>query len=166
MNRGVVVVGYQGIGKSTLALQHLRYIDLESSCFRVDGVRPENWAKIYANQAIHIASQGRVVFVSSHAVLRDALLSNFIPPCVHVMACVPSIDLESSWIERLHDRYDKSKSSKDFNAWKNAEDRYAENIKEIMTDFPEDTLIIDRMEYSLDRLLQYFFQEHNYQVYY
>ena len=45
----MIIIGYPGIGKSTLAVQHLGYIDLESSNFKVDGIKIEGWQEIYCN---------------------------------------------------------------------------------------------------------------------
>lgn len=57
MDKGFIVVGYQGIGKSTLANSgNGKYIDLESSNFFVDNNRASNWATIYANIAESLAN--------------------------------------------------------------------------------------------------------------
>ena len=67
------------------------------------------------------------------------------------MVC-PSIRLKDLWIEKLHDRYLDSKLDKDYKAWKNAEDRYVENIKELHQSFP--CIEIDSMDYDLYTLLK------------
>lgn len=36
----MIIIGYQGIGKSTIVRNAKGYIDLESSNFRYNGVRP------------------------------------------------------------------------------------------------------------------------------
>jgi ABC-type phosphate/phosphonate transport system ATPase subunit len=41
--QGIIIVGYQGIGKSTLAYHNKRVIDLESSNFFVNGERSKDW---------------------------------------------------------------------------------------------------------------------------
>ena len=66
----MIVIGYQGIGKSTLAARNLKYIDLESSNFWFDDpetkqrVRHSNWYEMYFNVAEDLSRQGYVVFVS------------------------------------------------------------------------------------------------------
>ena len=70
---GKVVVGYQGIGKSTLAFHNNRVIDLESSNFFVDGERPANWHIIYCKIARALCKQGYIVCVSSHKEVREEL---------------------------------------------------------------------------------------------
>ena len=69
----MIIIGYQGIGKSSLAGPHLGYIDLESSNFKVDGMKIEGWQKIYCNIAKHLSNQGFKVFLSSHEVVRREL---------------------------------------------------------------------------------------------
>lgn len=55
---GQIVVGYQGVGKSTLAYHNRSVIDLESSNFFVDGKRDEKWYIPYCNIARSLARQG------------------------------------------------------------------------------------------------------------
>ena len=74
----MIIIGYQGVGKSTLANKDDKFIDLESSSFWVKGengeiVRSINWYEIYVNIAENLSKQGYVVFVSSHEVVRDQL---------------------------------------------------------------------------------------------
>jgi ABC-type proline/glycine betaine transport system ATPase subunit len=74
---GKVVVGYQGIGKSTLAFHNNRVIDLESSNFFVDGERPANWHIIYCNIARALCKQGYIVCRGERALsLRTVLFSD------------------------------------------------------------------------------------------
>ena len=69
----MIVIGYQGIGKSTLAQKQFKYIDLESSALRRDGVRWHNWYEPYCLVAEWLSKQGYIVFVSSHKEVRDYL---------------------------------------------------------------------------------------------
>ena len=156
---GKIVVGYQGIGKSTLARSGKgRYIDLESSSFSVrDGmtdnyVKINGWEKIYCKIAEHLAEQGYTVFVSSHAEVRKILKES---KC-KVVAVVPHPDLGELWIEKLKKRYFDTELEKDHRAWLNAKDRYKENIMEIMNDFYNEgnivqrVFVIDNMDYRLE----------------
>ena len=43
----MIVIGYQGIGKSTYSNKDITCIDLESGNFWVDGVRLDDWYKVY-----------------------------------------------------------------------------------------------------------------------
>lgn len=158
---GKIVVGYQGIGKSTLARSGKgRYIDLESSSFSVrDGmtdnyVKINGWEKIYCKIAEHLAEQGYTVFVSSHAEVRKILKES---KC-KVVAVVPHPDLDEFWIEKLKQRYFDTELEKDRRAWLNAKDRYRENVIEIMDDFysletdatEQKVRVIDNMNYRLE----------------
>lgn len=150
---GKIVVGYQGIGKSTLARSGKgRYIDLESSCFYMNGMRQDGWEKIYCQIAEHLAEQGFTVFVSSHAMIRNILKKS---EC-KVVAVVPHPDLDEFWIEKLKKRYFKTELEKDRRAWLNAKDRYRENVMEIMNDFYNEgdtaqrVFVIDNMNYRLE----------------
>ena len=140
----MIIIGYQGIGKSTLANEDKHYIDLESGCFWVDGKRDENWYKPYCNIAEHLSKQGYTVFVSSHEVVRKRLQQS----SELIGAVVPSLNLKDEWIKKLEYRYKYSKLEKDYKAWKNAEDRYEDNIKEIINDCKY-TLTIDSIDYDL-----------------
>lgn len=148
----MVIIGYQGIGKSTLAKKNLKYIDLESGNFFVNGVRQDNWYKVYAQIAKHLSEQGYVVFVSSHQVVREELASID----VAVGACFPEIALKDKWIEKLQARYNASGEIKDYRALMNAKDRYCENIQEISSDCDKygwTKFIIDNIEYALNELI-------------
>lgn len=144
MKPGIIVIGYQGIGKSTYAATDRRCIDLESSCMWVDGQRSENWHEIYCNFAEDLARQGYIVFTASHAAIRERLKKSK----AIVYVCGPSIHLREAWIERLKKRYDKTGLDKDSKAYLNAVDRYAENIQELLSDiFP--ALIIEHPDGSI-----------------
>lgn len=112
----MIVIGYQGIGKSTLARKNLRYVDLESSYFRFSGLdncrvhsnnekkenlvngildlvaefEKENLYEVYCNVAENLSRQGYTVFVSSHQPVRERLLKSE----EYVIVCVPSLDLK------------------------------------------------------------------------
>lgn len=139
----MIIIGYQGIGKSTLAGKH-DCIDLESSNFWVNGQRDENWYIPYCNIAEHLSSQGYVVFTSSHEVVRNQLKNSK----ENVYIIHPSINLKDRWIKKLSDRYNQTKLEKDFKALMNAKDRYEENISELMNSGIK-CCEIDSMDYDL-----------------
>ena len=152
--QGAIISGYQGIGKSTLSSGCSGYIDLESGNFFVGGERSEDWYIPYCQIAVHLAEQGYRVFVSSHAVVRKHLAS--MPKTVDLFVCFPSYALQGAWTKKLEDRYKFSGKDKDYRAWKNAEDRYAENIKELHDTKGFVPIVIHDMNYSLSRLLNNF----------
>lgn len=140
----MIIIGYQGIGKSTLANRDIRFIDLESSNFFIDGKRQDNWYIPYCNIAEHLSKQGKFVFVSSHEVVRNQLKDSK----EKVVVVYPAIKLKEQWIKKLEDRYKTTNLEKDYKAWMNAIDRYVENIEELKNNnFKK--IELPRMNYDL-----------------
>ena len=127
----MIVIGYQGIGKSTLSKASKNFIDLESGNFWVDGVRASDWYKAYCQIAEDLSRQGYIVFTSSHKEVREWFINN---RREKVVTCFPVEELKDEWIKKLSDRYSSSKLEKDYKALMNAKDRYIENITEIRND--------------------------------
>lgn len=149
----MIVIGYQGIGKSSLAGKN-NCIDLESGNFWVDGKRSDDWYKMYCNIALHLHRQGFTVFTSSHQVVRDY----FKEIATHaekdyIFVCYPEPYLKDAWIHKLELRYQETNLEKDYKAWKNAECRYLENIRELETcGFKK--IPLETMQYSLAEELE------------
>ena len=143
----MIIIGYQGIGKSTLAGKR-NCIDLESGNFWVDGKRDEKWYIPYCQIANHLSQQGFTVFVSSHEVVREELKKS--EEKVYVIC--PSLDLKDAWIRKLADRYFTTGLEKDYKAYKNAEDRYLENVTEIM-ESGFDFIVLDSVRYRLESII-------------
>lgn len=139
----MIIIGYQGIGKSTLAGKY-GCIDLESGNFWVDGKRAEDWYIPYCQIANHLSQQGFTVFVSSHEVVRKELEKSK----EKVFCVFPAINLKEQWVEKLRERYERTGLEKDFKAYANAEDRYKENISELMRGYHL-FYEIKSMDYSL-----------------
>lgn len=146
----MIVVGYPGIGKSTLAGRDYKYIDLESENFWIDGERAEDWYKPYCKIAEHLSEQGYIVFVSSHEVVRQYLVENSRELVVLVY---PSALLKSAWIDKLEQRYAKSGLEKDYKALMNTKYSYIENIRELQESCIEYKLEIDELSYDLESML-------------
>jgi len=161
----MIIVGYQGIGKSSLARGGSGFIDLESGNFWVDGRRDEHWAQVYANMAIHLSQQGYTVFTSSHAVVRECLRNHpdiywdCTPRVPELLAvCYPALELKEPWIQKLEERYNRTHLDKDYKAWRNAAEMYDENIKDLMSEkSPVIHIKIDNMNYCLRDLLKGFY---------
>lgn len=149
----MIVVGYQGIGKSTLAGKN-NCIDLESGNFWVDGKRAEDWYKPYCQIANHLSEQGYTVFVSSHAVVREELEKS-----KEVVAIIyPAHILKYKWIEKLKERYERTGLEKDYKAWMNAKEMYSQNIEDLSNmeksiKFGFIRYSIENMDYDLSEII-------------
>lgn len=145
----MIVIGYQGIGKSTLACRDICYLDLESGNFWVDGKRADDWYKPYCQIAEHLSQQGYIVFTSSHEVVRERLKNS----TETVVVVYPAVELKDEWISRLEKRYQESGLEKDYKALMNAKDRYVENIHEIENCEIPHKIVLNSMNYDLDYTL-------------
>ena len=145
----MIIVGYQGIGKSSISNSDTRCIDLESGNFFVDSKRPDDWYKYYVQIAKHLSEQGYTVFVSSHKVVRDELKAT---NAEDVAVCFPDINIKEQWIERLRDRYKRTGLDKDWRALLNAEQNYMSSILELYDEATKngwETLIVGTTNYDL-----------------
>lgn len=155
----MIIVGYPGIGKSTIARKHYRFIDLESSLFKIDGERSDNWYKAYCAVAEDLSRQDHVVFVSSHSAVRETLRGSQ----EVVVVIYPSIDLKDEWIRKLEERYlrtysngDLANANKDRMAYARAKKHYTEDISELENcDIPF-KICLKSMDYSLEEELSQF----------
>lgn len=140
------------LGKSTLAFHDEHYIDLESSNFWDDGYhRHEDWYKFYCNIAEDLSRQGYTVFVSSHEVVRNWLKASN----ERVICIVPALYLEEQWKDKLRRRFFETRTGKDYKAWKNAEESFAENILQIL-DSDYDAIVIRSVAYELRHEIEEF----------
>jgi len=145
----VIIVGYQGIGKSTLAGKD-RFIDLESGNMWVDGKRADDWYIPYCQMAVHLSQQGYNVFTSSHEVVRKQLKKYQ----EKVIVCYPCFNLKDEWIKKLKDRWEKTGLEKDYKAYMNAKDRFTENISELEAEKEFKHLVITHMDYDLEKMIK------------
>ena len=154
----MIIIGYPGIGKSSLSTSLKEYIDLESNNFWrwEDGnkVRDKKWYIAYCNIAVDLSKQGYNVFICSNGVVQDRLKEmkkneNFKE---NIICCVPTIELKDDWIGKLKNRYNYSQSDKDYSAYIRAADHYEEDVNGIINcGFPIVQII--NMDYSLEKVL-------------
>lgn len=145
----MIIIGYQGIGKSTLAKDSWEYIDLESGNFWINGERDEQWYKPYCNIANHLSAQGYTVFTSSHKEVREELKNS----SEVVKIAFPSLELKTDWLIRLTNRYNESMLEKDYKALINASLSYEDNINDLMNE-PFDKIVINNIDYNLRELIE------------
>lgn len=128
----MIITGYQGIGKSTLARKENNIIDLESASFwnyeNGNKTRPDDWYVYYCQVAEHLSKQGYIVFVSCHQQVRDWLFKN---GKEKFCAIYPSITIKNDWLKRLENRYNTTKSEKDLRALEHAQNYFDSDIQKL-----------------------------------
>ena len=153
---GKVVVGYQGIGKTTYAASHHMAIDLESSNFKNDRTHYEDWHIIYCRMAISLAKQGYIVFVSSHDEVVKELTRYDIKndnEC-KIVIITPCYRLEKEWVERLKQRWNNTKKKKDYIAYKDAEENFHTEIYLLALQYDFMYIPIKTMDYDLNKIIE------------
>lgn len=123
----MIIIGYQGIGKSSLAGKDRKFIDLESSNFLVNGKRATDWYKPYCQIAEHLSKQGYIVFTSCHEEVREQLKNS----TEIVVLCYPSPNLKDVWINKLENRHLDDPSDKNYRALYHTIYWFDENIREL-----------------------------------
>lgn len=143
----MIIIGYPGIGKSTLAGRYKEYIDLESSNWNgLDNTKPDNWWWSYGKVAEDLSRQGYRVFVSCH----PSVQKYFEESNEYIMICYPSHTLKYRWIEKLMDRYEQDSSTKNLAALNNVDLFYDEQIKALNESPFKHKCILKSMDYTLD----------------
>lgn len=126
--KGLIMIGYHGIGKSSCAGKE-NCIDLESGSFWIGDHRAEDWYIPYCNIALHLANQGYTVFTSSHKVVVDYLKSvPLMENTGKVVVFCPEVIWKEEWIKRLKTRFDKTGLNKDYKALEDAKAHYWASI--------------------------------------
>lgn len=133
----MIIAGYPGIGKTTLASNDFRFIDLESSIFQKRG--GEEWYRLYCEVAINLSQQGYDVFVSTHKQVRDILINSK----EEFIAIIPAIEIKRTWENKLELRYEHDKNEKNHRALHRARNHYNEDIGLIMRECPVVVIIKD-----------------------
>lgn len=89
----MIICGYAGVGKSTLAKCYVGIMDLESTPFEKD------WER-YAKCAIHYHKNGYIVLVSCHKEIRERILSMLAGDNTNVCTIVPNVADKELYRER------------------------------------------------------------------
>lgn len=104
----MIIVGYPGIGKSTLAYENNNFVDLDSTAFYHKGGRIDNWYVYYCRIAYELSKQGFNVFISSHECVVNYIKKHFNDE--KILCVFPSIDAKDAWIYRMRKRLEMHKS--------------------------------------------------------
>ena len=151
----MIIIGFPGIGKSTLAYNNNKFVDLESSYFKPVNNRNDDWVVDYCKLAELLSKNGSIVFVSSHKAVRDYIAKMRTDELV---ACVfPSERIREQWVKKLEDRYMDSNLDKDYRAFIRTRDHYDDYIRELYSD---DSIpykwVITNINYDLEEEIEKF----------
>ena len=109
--KGLIICGYPGIGKSSIAGWN-NCIDLESSYFSFRNGAPQKfneWVPQYCRVAMDLAKQGYTVLTSTHEqvikyFIEHAQGTELSPSLLGVAVFCPDYRHKPEWIERLNNR--------------------------------------------------------------
>ena len=126
MKKGLIICGYPGIGKSSIAGWN-NCIDLESSYFSHDKqgreISPMDWQSTYCKLAMDLACQGYTVMVSTHEGVRVEFKKLKIHrryKDIPIVIFCPRLGMKEEWAIRLVNRYIKTNNEKDLRAFNGA----------------------------------------------
>lgn len=110
MKKGLIICGYPGIGKSSIAGWN-NCIDLESSYFSFRNGAPQKfseWVPQYCDLADHLMWQGYTVLISTHEKVIEYFLKkrNEVSWYPVIIVC-PEFKLRGDWLRRLSHRLNK-----------------------------------------------------------
>lgn len=154
----MIIAGYPGIGKTSLAAKNLEVIDLESSHFHDafdpmrDPRRGDEWWRTYVKVALDLHLQGYTVCVSSHD---DVIHELSKLKEKDIVVCYPSLELKTEWIDKLHKRYTESFEGSDekyYAAYMRARGYYEQDIDK-MKNCGLRRIEIQDMDYNLTDLV-------------
>ena len=149
----MIIIGYPGVGKTSLAGRYNQYIDLESSNWNSpDNTKPDIWWWSYGKVAEDLSRQGYRVFVSCH----PSVQKYFEESNEYVMVLYPSIELKEEWIKRVSDRYKRDNSMKNLAALNNVELYYDKQISSLNNSPFKNKLVLKDMNYTLDNEIDNF----------
>ena len=155
-NRGLIIIGYQGIGKSSFASCGNKTIDLESSNFKIDGERDDNWYVIYCRIAVSLAKQGYIVFTSSHRVVVEEFTKyGNLDDDYTIVIVAPHHGLEDQWVKKLHQRWIADKENeKNYIAYKDAKENFQKEICWLSSQNELPYIPIKAMYYSFSKIVE------------
>lgn len=143
----MIIIGYPGVGKTSLAGRYNQYIDLESSNFNnVYGEKTEGWHIPYCKVAEDLSKQGYRVFVSCHKEVQEY----FNKSNEYVIVVYPAIELKEQWLDRIKKRFENEPSIKNDKALESVDKYYNIHIKSLMNSPFENKLKLKDMNYTLD----------------
>lgn len=156
--KGLIICGYPGVGKSSVA-GWKNCIDLESSHFSHDdmgySLDSNVWVPRYCAVAMDLARQGFTVLCSTHSGVINFFenLNLRLPDQVGgIVIFYPRPWMKGKWIERLKSRYQDNPSEKNRRAYEHAL-RYFDNDLEFLGAASLPCLRPKGMEYDFKRYI-------------
>lgn len=166
----MIIIGYPGIGKTSVSGKENSIIDLESSNFH-DKDQPHNWQETYCKVALDLSRQGFIVCISSHSSVYSTLAR--LCSCNNsdkIIFLYPdsSPEMRKSWVEKLETRYYDSRKidsnphriiEKNYLAWQHVKKHYYEDIANITEfkaplDHPFFKYRVMSMDYDLKEIIK------------
>ncbi len=139
----MIIIGYPGIGKTSISGKENSIIDLESSNFHVEG-QPQYWQETYCKVALDLSRQGFIVCISCHYNVYSELARICAPLDNNdkIIFLYPdsSPEMRNAWVEKLKTRYYESRKIdsnphsvvvKNYRAWQHVEHHFYEDIENI-----------------------------------
>ena len=149
----MIIIGYPGVGKTSLAGRYNQYIDLESSHFNdAFGQKPDGWFIPYCKVAEDLSRQGYRVFVSCHKEVQEY----FNKSDEYVMVLYPAMKLKEQWLDRVKRRFENDPSMKNKKAMENVEKYWDIQINSLRNSPFENKLVLGNMNYTLDNEIDNF----------
>ena len=142
----MVIIGYPGVGKSTVSKGNYEFIDYDSSRY----TKEPGWEEKYVKDILNYSKMGYIVFVSSHKRVQELLR---LSKEEEIIVVYPSLQLREFWIDKLEERYKKTEDAGDYRALKRCVSNYCEDILE-MRALPFKKIEITEKDYDLESLLR------------
>lgn len=149
----MIIVGYPGIGKSTICKYNKNQIDLESSLFDHEDLY---WYISYINVAESLNDQGYDVYISSHFQVRFELFRRHVNDMSDILLVYPSSNLKDFWVHKLKDRYDKNPTDKNRRSYEYVKSFYEKTIENFESSMIPNKIKIEDIEYNLEQLIKKF----------
>ena len=153
----MIVFGYPGIGKTTIAKYDYRFIDLDPSDPLIRWRWPwkkDDWVTDYCNMALLLSKQGYYVMVSTHPKVIRKLVANGEESYCFVY---PDISIRKEWVNKLKERYKDYPNRSTHNAYVRARDHFEEDFYQ-MERLHGKKLVIKSMEYELKKCIVAIFE--------
>lgn len=147
----MIIIGYPCIGKSTLAKDNDKIIDLESSNFNK---RNELWYEDYCKIAEDLSRQGYIVFVSCHENVQHYLYK-YSEEKVWLVFPEDTKEMYDYWSAKAKERYERTNLQKDLKAYDRINKNFAVDTRELKNSPIKQKVIIGYKDYNLEEMVEY-----------